>query len=373
MFCHHCGSKNLEIANFCSGCGTPLKDSANASTRLSEARHDERTVASTESNKGYLYVLANSAMPDMVKVGKTKRQPSQRAQELSGVTGVPTPFIVVFEKLMRDCDAAENFVHTILARKGYRVSDNREFFSAPVSEVVEAVLQVPQQWASGSPNEWAYSEDDGGACEVDDGDDDGIDGNDVLEAEPWRDVWEAAEAYHFGLGDCLEDNAEALSLYKQAATLGCHVAYHRIGDIFHYGEEGVAENHQRALYYFKEGAKRGDYSCYLEMAVMFFGDDNPENARKCLSLFFEKRNANLDPFVETEMIVMNTLVNLIEYHISDVRQLPNNIRNHFAAVKDDLTKAVDKNVGRTFSASPTAAYSEYKVAQKWISELGSAE
>jgi hypothetical protein len=47
---------------------------------------------------GYLYVLVNSSMPGLVKVGKTARSPTQRADELSGVTGVATPFIVAFEQ-----------------------------------------------------------------------------------------------------------------------------------------------------------------------------------------------------------------------------------------------------------------------------------
>ncbi|MEN9595630.1 MAG: hypothetical protein RL236_64, partial [Pseudomonadota bacterium] len=66
------------------------------------------------NNRGYIYVLANSAMPDLVKVGKTTRTPAERAAELSKVTGVPTPFIVVYEQLVDDCTAAEEFVHTML-------------------------------------------------------------------------------------------------------------------------------------------------------------------------------------------------------------------------------------------------------------------
>lgn len=75
-----------------------------------------------------MYVLANSSMPGLVKVGKTTRLPSDRADELSGVTGVATPFIVVYEEYFDDCDAVEAHVHTRLAGKGLRLSANREFF-----------------------------------------------------------------------------------------------------------------------------------------------------------------------------------------------------------------------------------------------------
>jgi len=92
---------------------------------------------------GYLYVLANSAMPNLVKIGKTTRTPEVRAKELSDVTGVPSQFIIVYEQLFEDCSAAESFVHTFLELRGYRVSDNREFFSAPVNEVVKAIALAP--------------------------------------------------------------------------------------------------------------------------------------------------------------------------------------------------------------------------------------
>jgi hypothetical protein len=91
---------------------------------------------------GYSYVLANSSMPGLVKVGKTTRAPSDRADELSGVTGVATPFIVVYEDYFEDCDAVESFVHTKLGQHGVRVSETREFFRASVSEVLKIITAI---------------------------------------------------------------------------------------------------------------------------------------------------------------------------------------------------------------------------------------
>ena len=110
--------------------GNPVPDELLAKTMA-----EEHTLTA-----GYIYVLANSSMPELVKIGKTRRHPVGRAQELSGATGVPTPFIVVYEMAVTDCDQAEVFIHSVLARKGYRVSDNREFFRAPIPEVIEAIL-----------------------------------------------------------------------------------------------------------------------------------------------------------------------------------------------------------------------------------------
>ena len=48
------------------------------------------------SDKGYVYVLVNPSMEGYVKIGKTKRKPEVRVQELSQATGVPTPFILAY-------------------------------------------------------------------------------------------------------------------------------------------------------------------------------------------------------------------------------------------------------------------------------------
>src|SRR5947207_4857136 len=94
--------------------------------------------------RGYIYVLVNSSLPGLVKVGKTTRLPSERVQELSGATGVPTPFIVAFEQIFEDCDAAEACVHAALERQGLRQSNNREFFRASAAEVIRVILTTAE-------------------------------------------------------------------------------------------------------------------------------------------------------------------------------------------------------------------------------------
>jgi hypothetical protein len=46
---------------------------------------------------GFVYVLINPSLPSYVKIGKTTKDPSIRAAELSSATGVPTPFYVAYE------------------------------------------------------------------------------------------------------------------------------------------------------------------------------------------------------------------------------------------------------------------------------------
>ena len=248
------------------------------------------------NNRGYIYVLANSAMPDLVKVGKTTRTPAERAAELSKVTSVPTPFIVVYEQLVDDCTAAEQFVHTMLQQKGYRESDNREFFRAPVSEVIQIIIKMPAQFSSNSDfednedAEFFSSESDDELDEfvLDDDEDEEPD-------YPWQGLWNAAWDYTFGNGNYIQDKEEAINLYKQAIKLGCLPAYKEIGDIYFHNK-----NHKKALEWYKEGAKKGDYYCYSKMAELFRLSNQLDNYHKCIKLFFkeerERRNNMLEKF-----------------------------------------------------------------------------
>lgn len=97
---------------------------------------------SSGTTPGYVYLLINHSMPGLVKVGRTTRPPADRVQELSGPTSVPTPFVLVFDVFVPDCVSAERLLHDLLTADGYRVADNREFFEAPVHEVVRLMLTV---------------------------------------------------------------------------------------------------------------------------------------------------------------------------------------------------------------------------------------
>ncbi len=95
-----------------------------------------------EPGPGYIYLLINNSMPGLVKVGRTTRSPLERMGELSSATGVPTPFQLVYDVLVPDAVAAEQFVHDALTKQGYRATENREFFRAPIHEVVKLLMRV---------------------------------------------------------------------------------------------------------------------------------------------------------------------------------------------------------------------------------------
>lgn len=93
----------------------------------------------SDGRSGYVYVMINPSLPNLVKIGKTTREPSERAKELSSATGVPTPFILVYSKPFADCHFAEKVIHGYLEDKGARVNGNREFFKISTSEAIDLI------------------------------------------------------------------------------------------------------------------------------------------------------------------------------------------------------------------------------------------
>ena len=93
----------------------------------------------TNNSFGYVYVMINPSLPDIVKIGKTTRDPNERAKELSAASGVPTPFILVYYKPFKDCHLAELVIHKYFEDKGARVNGNREFFKVTTVEAIDMI------------------------------------------------------------------------------------------------------------------------------------------------------------------------------------------------------------------------------------------
>src|SRR5215471_11253750 len=107
---------------------------------------------------GYVYLLINRSIPGLLKIRKTTRPPTERAEELSGPTGVPTPYYVVFESQVSDCDSAKRILHKCLSE--FRVSPDREFFRIDVDEAIRRVEQLLEPFrivprSDSTPNETA--------------------------------------------------------------------------------------------------------------------------------------------------------------------------------------------------------------------------
>jgi hypothetical protein len=97
---------------------------------------------------GHVYILTNPSMPGLVKIGKTRRTSDARAEELSGVTGVPAEFIVAFEIPVSDCDVAELEVHRELVN--FRFQKKREFFKIELRHAIRVVMEIASRFAADS-------------------------------------------------------------------------------------------------------------------------------------------------------------------------------------------------------------------------------
>lgn len=107
---------------------------------------------------GFVYILANDYMRDVIKIGCTERSPLARAEELSKPTGVPYPFRVLCYIEIEDFQRVERDVHERLVE--HRISPNREFFHGCLNEAVALLWWWPERrsfcdatWNTGASNE----------------------------------------------------------------------------------------------------------------------------------------------------------------------------------------------------------------------------
>ena len=233
------------------------------------------------ARKGFIYALINTSLVGLVKVGRRDRDPELRAQELSDHTGVPTPFLVAYKRLVSDSEQAEAWVHAILDRGGFRLSERREFFKAPLHEVVDAICSYPDT---------SLSEDAplaSGERTITVGRQENCPGDASPDQMPvWLDLLEEAEAYNYGLGEHLEDPVEAFALYRQAAQLGSAEAYRRIGELQSEGR-GTVRSADQALISYKKAISLGDVIAHAKMADLFIEEGHVENELKCWERFLD--------------------------------------------------------------------------------------
>ena len=86
------------------------------------------------SIRGWVYVISNPAMPGLVKVGFSTKDPSLRARELDSA-GFPHPFEVEIDFLVDDPREVEQKAHKYLS--AYR--EGKEWFRCDVDIAVEAI------------------------------------------------------------------------------------------------------------------------------------------------------------------------------------------------------------------------------------------
>ena len=94
------------------------------------------------TDEGHIYILINPSIPDTLKIGKTERDPEDRARELSSSSGVATPFIVAYSSYFNDVTQAEAYIHSELEE--YRIANNREFFQIDLKKAINVLLRAQE-------------------------------------------------------------------------------------------------------------------------------------------------------------------------------------------------------------------------------------
>lgn len=87
--------------------------------------------------RGFVYVLANEAIPGLLKIGYTTRTVEERIQELT-TTGVPGRFVAEFYCEVDDAPYLEKVVHAKLFRRRY----DKEFFRCDPPLAVKAIKEL---------------------------------------------------------------------------------------------------------------------------------------------------------------------------------------------------------------------------------------
>ena len=91
------------------------------------------------SKEGIVYLIANPAMPGLVKLGKTIDL-EERLKQLFN-TSVPFPFRCIYAKKVKDYSEVERKLHKGL--NNCRANMNREFFSIAEDEVINFLELIP--------------------------------------------------------------------------------------------------------------------------------------------------------------------------------------------------------------------------------------
>ena len=95
---------------------------------------------------GFIYIMSNPAFPNLLKIGKSKKDPTvDRINELNQ-TGVPEPFKVEYYAFVEDADYLERMIHEELAAQ--RPNKNREFFSVDCIEAIRTIRNLANQHSS---------------------------------------------------------------------------------------------------------------------------------------------------------------------------------------------------------------------------------
>lgn len=273
--------------------------------------------------EGYIYILVNPGLKkNLLKIGRTTRDPEIRSVEMSQGTGVPLPFYVAYSEKTFDCETAERRIHQELAR--CRVNDSREFFVLPLKDAISKVRVVCVSIISTSEllrlaaacleeekreqaiPYWEQAAERGSAeaqyylCQMYMEGWGGLDDFDVglsylekaANQKYGKAELELAGYYADGIFGGEQYAEKAIYWGTRAAEHGFIKAATIVGNMYAVERPGVEKNGSKALYWFRKAADAGDaYAQYQVGASYEFGFGVEKSLENAFSWYRKSRNS----------------------------------------------------------------------------------
>jgi len=322
------------------------------------------------NDNGYVYVLMNPSMQNLVKIGKTTREPKERAKELSSTTGVPTPFVVVYSCYFKSCSDAESFIHKYLEKQDFRVSSNREFFEIPIKDAIDSVMKAKEEFGEFQKKDVEITQDFEDNFDEYDPD---IDNEEIVALNL------KALIFKVGFEDEIEDIDEAIKYYLKSLKLGSKEAKEQLetiyDDLIHdndneedykkalkYGIEGInigltnlsyalgaiydnpeysIYNQNKAISYYKEGFRNNDERCCLRLATIYHKNNDEDNAYKCYSKYFQLRNVERELYAYFGASYLNFVATFPKHKIEFIEHLQPNIDSIIHELSNGLLRFIN--------------------------------
>ncbi len=262
--------------------------------------------------KGYVYVISNKGMPDLIKVGFSTKDPHERAKEL-GNTGSPHPYKVEYEVLVNDPYSIEQTVH----RTMNNCHEAKEWFRCTVEY---AIIQVQTVIGDNKLYERIV--------------------NPVIKPIVSVEIVSAETLFNLGMvAYKTGDYAVALDNLQKAATQNNVDAQYLLGAMYDNGR-GVIKNKRTAVEWYQKAADQGH-----------------TKAQDTLSSIHEKI-AN-----EQKKITLEILFNLgvVAYKASD-----------YAVALDNFQKAAEQGHGKAKKCLEDADF-QYELGRMYTNGQGIAK
>lgn len=94
----------------------------------------------------WVYVLVNSGMPGICKIGMTSTSVYQRVNEINSATGVITPWYPVYSYTCVNSYYLEQEIHKYLEDRGHRINPNREGFNIDSNTAISIIESLGKKY-----------------------------------------------------------------------------------------------------------------------------------------------------------------------------------------------------------------------------------